>query len=225
MKLARTIVAGAVIVSAVLPAVAWARSAYDGSGLELSLDVTRDVSDFEYDNGSRVDTRYTQVGARLYETSIPWFQPGLTLGTGWLTPDGDPALEGLQPNGEHLGLLLRSDIPLAAGLSLRGHVAWVYHDLSDSSGDTSVSLEWYDLSARAGMAARLGRVTLEGGATVRSVDGDRRIEGQDTLPFDTRESTGVYARGAVHVDRTGTVDIRIESGARDAATVSFRRRF
>ena len=59
----------------------------------------------------------------------------------------------------------------------------------------------------------------------REVDGERRIAGEETVRFDTEESVGAYANAAVYLDRSGRVELGLETGTRDTATVRFVREF
>lgn len=194
-------------------------------GLELSLAATREDTEFRYDDGPPRDTRITRVAATFYETSRPGFQPGLTAGAAWLRQDGEPDTEGLDLDGVFAGVLLRSRIPVAAGVSVIGRGSWIWHDVDSDDDGITTSLEWAELEGRAGLALDAGDWQLSGGALARSVDGDLQVEGERTVPFDGGENTGGWARLAIGLAGGGELVFEAEAGARERLGVSVQRRF
>lgn len=193
--------------------------------LDVSLDVAREVADFRLEDGRQVENRYTRLGVSLWQRELPWFQPGLTAGVGWISQSGDPATEGYSLSGEWLGLQLRSRVPLSAGAALVGQAGWIYHQADGEEDGDAVEVSWYDTQARLGLAVTFDRVTLEGGATWRHVDGERRLPGRETLEFEAEQGAGAYAGVSFRVDRTGYVGIVAEAGGRNALRIHFARRF
>ncbi len=193
--------------------------------LDVSLDVERETTDFRLGDGRRVENRYTQLGFSVWQRELPWFQPGITAGVGWISQSGDPATAGYSLSGEWVGLQLRSRLPLGAGVGLVGQVGWTYHQADGEENGDVVEVSWYDTQARLGLETTIDRVTLEGGGTWRDVDGERRLPGRETLRFEADQGGGVYAGVAFRVDPTGYVGIVAETGSRNAVRIHFARRF
>ncbi len=193
--------------------------------LDVSLDVTREISDFRYEDDLRVENRYTRLGASIRQREIRWFQPGLTGGVGWASQSGDPATEGYSLSGHWAGLDARSEWPLAGGLSLIGEVAWIYNQVEGTEAGDTVEATWYETRARAGLVGRVDRFIPEGGAIWQDIDGERRRPGRETSRFEADRATGAYAGAALRLDRTGRVGVYAQTGGRRALEVRFSRRF
>lgn len=224
MKRPRT--AALVLATALATAPAGAAEYRPARGLALSLDVSRSVTDLRYENGRRVESRYTRVGVDLRTRELGWIELGLTGGLGWLSLDDDPATAGRTLDGESLGLIAAVDRPLNDALALTAQARWTYHDLSDD-GDGSearIDLTWYETRARAGLSLNLDGVRLGAGGTYTHIDGERRRPGS-TLDVEAEDAAGAYATLGIPAGPGGEVTLRLETGARDAFTVAASRRF
>lgn len=203
-----------------VPGLAAPRTALE---LDLSLDVRHDMTSVRYEDGREIDTRYTRIGATAWQTELDWLQVGLTGGVGWLSQNGDPVTEGRSFDLTYGGLLLRSRLPIAAGMGVSAQAHWVYNQAKDDT-DPEVTLAWYDSEGRLGVYATFSQLRLEGGGTVRHVDGERRRTGE-TLDFRSPRTTGAYLAADLLLDNASRIGFYAEAGARDQVAIQFGRRF
>ncbi|HKJ94427.1 MAG TPA: hypothetical protein VKA32_02225, partial [Gammaproteobacteria bacterium] len=187
--------------------------------LDLSLDVSHDMTAVRYDDGREVDTQYTEVGASIWQTELSWLQMGLTGGVGWLSQNGDPVTEGRSFDMNYGGLMVRSRLPLAAGMGVSARAHWIYHQAKDNS-DPQITLAWYDSEGRMGVYATFSELRLEGGGTVRHVDGERRRSGE-TLDFGAPQTTGAYLDADLLLQHSSRIGFHAEAGARKAFSIDF----
>jgi len=196
-------------------------SLYRDGDLSLSLRLSRDIADFQFQDTLRaVDTRYNRAALDLWSHELDLVELGITGGVGQLTQDGDPATEGRAFTGNSAGLLLRSRwaATASAGIEARGEA--IYHDLSDDDTD----FEWLDAYARLGPYARIAAWRVGGGVTAGLTRGERRRPGE-TRDFRGEQAIGGYALLAIRTRRRGEVSASLEAGPREQLTVRFSARF
>lgn len=206
---------------ACLPSMADAERSRADDTLRISLGVSHDEADFEFeDTEATPDTRYTRLALELWSGEIPGLDVGITGGVGRLSQDDNPATEGDSVTGEFLGLMLGRDWSLAERLGLELRAEWVYHDLS---GD-DLDFEWFDAQGRAGLYTRAGRWRLASGATAGIIRGEQRSP-DVTRDFDADNNVGAYVRAGLDTGRGGEISLSGELGNRDAVTLRFTRNF
>lgn len=197
--------------------------------MEFGLTVSRQNLRFDYPGD--VTTRYTQARVQLIERSYRYLNGGFRIGISDLSQSGNPRTDGLAVSGGMVGFVLRSQVPLGAGLGLYAQGAYDYHTVEGSTdsdtGNQSVRLDWFDFSARAGLSARIAPLELRAGPFYRHVDGDERARGDTdrTLALEAEEAAGAFVDLIYHVDRTGWVALRLERGSRNGASLNFTRLF
>jgi hypothetical protein len=178
-----------------------------------------------------VDSRYTQLMFKVIERSYRYVHGGFRVGISDLSQSGNPPTDGLAIGGGSVGFVLRSQVPLGAGLGLYAQGTYDYHTVDGSTesdaGSQSVSLDWFDFTARGGLSARLEPLILRAGPYYRHVDGDERARGDidRTLALQAREATGGFVDLIYVVDRTGWLGLRLERGSRNGASLNFTRLF
>ncbi|WP_435104317.1 outer membrane protein [Arhodomonas sp. AD133] len=219
MSPARVLCVTAAALAAAVPAAGAAQP------LDFRAVVSRETADLAYDDGRTIETRETRAGAELWEPLAENVEGGVVLGFNWVSQDGDPATEGEEPDGGYGGLRVRGDVPLGGGLAVEGAAGWQYHRASADASGGDVTLSWYTTDARAGLAFTQGAVTLAGGATVSHVDGERRVDGRETVDFDNDDSLGGYLRASFATAGRGRIELSAASGPWAGVSITFARRF
>ncbi len=219
MSPARVLCVSAAALVAAAPAVGLAQP------LDFRAVVSRETADLDYDDGRTVETRETRVGVELWEPLAERVEGGVILGLNWVNQDGDPATEGEEPDGGFGGLRVRGDVPLGGGLAVEGAAGWQYHRASADASGGDVTLSWYTADARAGLAFTQAAVTLAGGAMVAHTDGERRVDGRETVDFDGDDTLGGYLRASFATAGRGRIELRAASGPWTGVSITFARRF
>ena len=235
----RLLLAALLLAAAAAPAAARDTAHYYGfePGTRFSLTVAHERFDFRVDGEDRAPTRVTRAEGSLVEPFATWFQPGIVLGGAVLSQQDNPVTAGLDPVLWLAGLTLDSDWALPGPLTLRLHGAALYHrteaaeredtDGADADPDREVTLDWLELRLRALLRADLGAVIVTGGGYLLALEGDERLRGEErsTRDLSLVGSGGAYAELEVPVDRSGSIALAVEVGARDSMQVRFTRRF
>jgi hypothetical protein len=186
-----------------------------------------------------IDVNFTDVDAAqvlengyLLVDILGEFAPH-TLGggrLGWVSSSVDdrPASQGVNPSGYLLGLVIDGRYPLAGEnifLLAAGYVQ--YGDTYSSNDGNSTDYSWWSWSTRLGIAMKIKRVELRGGATYRYLDGKERTRGDvnRTTSFEIDRRDGAFFELDYNTDPGGHIGLTLESGGTDAWQFYFRRFF
>lgn len=195
-------------------------------GFGVAVDVRRTAMNFDYPRDETQRTGTTRIGIALYETSVPWFQPGLTIGHLRTHQSNNPATQGMDPTGQYVGLRLHSRLFDGNRVGVHGRVAYSYFDSEDERDDLTTRLRWYETELGFGGHLHAGRFELAAGAFYRHIDGDQLTRGaEDVTRRIDGSATGPYLQVTYWTDATGLIAARYEAGDGYSAEITFARSF
>lgn len=217
-----------VLLLALLVLSATAAQARTGTaGPELEVYLTREISDWRLEGGASVETRINRLGLSIRDHLADGLWVGIHGGYLGLTQSGNPATQGMDLSGWHLGTSARWRFLHAGALSLSLLGQYTYNEADDTAADQSTRYAWHEYGAGLESALRMESVQLRLGVDYTRVNGDEKATGPIRQTVSLSEDEPVTARAALDllVDATGRITFHMESGGRRGAGIGFARQF
>lgn len=194
-------------------------------GSQFALNLQRIETDWAQGN-NLTQNRINRIFVSFHEATYSWFHPGIKLGYISLTQSGNPATTGRDLAGEMLGFSARFTAP-AMVFNPQLDVDYSYHQSENNDEIQNITLQWFELSVKAGFFIKLGPVHLGMGGFYHTIEGDELARGAITRSdrFSEDESAGGFADLKLFVDRTGSLSVHIESGGRESVNLIFAREY
>ena len=200
-------------------------TAYPDYGIDFALELSRLEMDLEANNIT-YPANQKRISVHVFDTTNTNVTYGFLAGSSYLSLDNDPATTGLQPDGFHFGLAIRTDVFEDPRLRLEGQ--YLYQELQDKTSTDTVTMDWYEWqinsSIRFGLSPRWG-IILGGGYS--NVDADRRVSGSS--PQTLHLSLDTAAQGTLEFEMLfpgeGRASLTIVRGNQDGIKLNFARRF
>lgn len=142
--------------------------------------------------------------------------------------DDRSSTDGLDFNGQFLGLGARWRWDFTERWHLLGDLSIARHELDERRDETRISLHWNRGDARLGASVALGpNSELSAGAAALYVDGKEKLSGDSSgsTDFENEDNASLWARLALRADRRGVVALEWNGGAQNSLQIFFQRKF
>jgi hypothetical protein len=210
-------------IAALLLAIATADAGAFDEGVEAGLSGERVRIDFD----TGVETRTSRLSLFLSENVRPWLSFALHGGPLLLTQSGNPATRGLELSGYHLGVSARAEAFQHSAVGVVGSLHYSYQRADAREDDREVTITLHEARGELGALLRLQSLQLQLGSYALYLDGDETVSGPTpgSAQLEADEQFGGFVQADFLPDPTGTVSLRLDTGAREAITLRFARRF
>lgn len=198
---------------------------YPDYDLDFALELSRQALEL-----SAADQDYTirqsRLGLVLFDISDPVVNYGFIAGYTALDIEDDAVTAGVQPDGYHFGLTLRTQVFEQPRARLQAH--YLFQEVSDATDTDSITLSWHEwqvsASLRFALTPRSG-VILGGGYS--DVEADRRSSGatDDTLHLKAKTHGHGYLQLEMLFPENGRASLSITRGAQQGLVMNFSRDF
>lgn len=190
----------------------------------FSLHIKRQVSDWEVDN-TTMESRISRIGLSIHEPLNEHLDSGIELGYLDLSQPDNTHTEGIGLTGGYLGLTLGTHLLRTDNLSLLLNLSYRYNSVEGSDNTTEASLTWHELQGGLSLSYSFERLILSAGVGQHAVDGEERVENDETRSIEQKSET-IYSAGATYwVERTGYIGIQGQRGAQQSIRFVFGRQF
>jgi hypothetical protein len=203
-------------------------NAADDLQLDFAVHFAKSKTTFDYANGASADTTIQQIRVSWYERFAPGLEIGMFGGSTYLTQTNNTVTAGLEPDGYHAGIGLRSVLWEAAPLQLIARATYTYQRVQHEDANQSVTLSWHQPELYLGASvAATNRLRVYGGATWGAIDGQERVTGAAarTTDFDRNQSGGGFFGLELIVERDGYIGVETHAGATRGGEIYFKKSF
>lgn len=167
-----------------------------------------------------------RISVSIYSNEDPRVQFGFITGSSYLSIDNDPVATGINLNGYHAGLAMRSELGNNPQIGL--HAQYLYQETKNDAATQSINLIWHEWAAGVTGTILLGQqLELMAGWTHHEIEARRRATGSITNSQTMKLKAGdqgVLAMGW-RVSAGGRIGVSIEEGSYRRVEFNFARSF
>lgn len=192
-------------------------------GVEAALSLSREHVDLD----AGTETRLSRISLSLSEQVRPFLALGLHGGPLLLTQSGNPATAGMELAGYHAGVSARAELFRQSPVGLAAGLSYSYQRAEGDDDDREVAVSLHEARGELAALLRLQSVQLQLGVYALQLEGDEIVAGTiaSSTRLDADATAGGFLQADFLVDPTGRVGLRLDGGAKQAATLTFARRF
>jgi len=192
---------------------------------DFSLLLASNNPDLQTDN-NKYDVSLDRISIEIFTLIEPQIQFGFISGSSNLSFDNDPASTGINLNGYHAGLAMRStagDNP-----QIGFHATYIYQQTKNKTARQTVALDWHEWAASIfGKITLAQRLELNIGWAYYDVDARHRATGDINRIQNLKLASGSQERLEIAwLDRSnGRVGLTLQRGSYQQVVFRFSRKF